>query len=132
MTPGAKGGLSRLRDLNIPLGLASNAQPYTLAELEGVMDQGCTLAIFRPALRFFSFEHGFSKPDPHVFRLLGARLHALGIAPAETLMVGDRFDRDIVPARAQGFQTWQLGSQAAGPGGDWPALNARLPKPDLV
>jgi len=132
MMPGAKGGLSRLRDLNIPLGLASNAQPYTLAELESVMDQGYTLGIFRPGLRFFSYEHGFSKPDPHVFRLLGARLRALGIAPEETLMVGDRFDRDIMPARAQGFQTWQLGLPADGAGGDWSALNARLPKPGLV
>ena len=132
MMPGAKEGLNRLRDLNIPLGLASNAQPYTLAELEGVMDQGCTLAIFRPALKFFSFEHGFSKPDPHVFRLLATRLRTLAIAPGETLMVGDRVDRDIEPARAQGFQTWHLGSPADVPGGDWRALNARLPKPGLV
>ena len=58
--------------------------------------------MFDPELRFWSFENGFSKPDPHVFRILTARLEARGISPSETLMVGDRFDNDIEPARAHG------------------------------
>ena len=71
--------------------------------------------------------HGFSKPDPHVFRLLSARLQARGIAAGDTLMVGDRLDNDIAPARAQGWRTWQLGAASGGEtGGDWAALGAFL------
>jgi FMN phosphatase YigB (HAD superfamily) len=108
--------------------LASNAQAYTLRELDAALDgSGLSRAIFEPDLCFFSFAHGFSKPDPHVFRLLTARLRARGIPPHETLMVGDRLDNDIAPARTQGWQTWQLKSPpepGAGPGGDWAALAA--------
>lgn len=117
---GAAETLRFLHEAGIPLGIASNAQPYTLRELDAA---GLSHAIFTPTLCFWSFEHGFSKPDPHVFRLLTARLHALAISGAETLMVGDRLDNDIAPARAQGWQTWHLHADAAaGTGGDWARL----------
>lgn len=38
-----------------------------------------------------SYEHGVQKPDPAIFRLA---LDALGTAPEETLMVGDRASHD--------------------------------------
>lgn len=38
-----------------------------------------------------SFEHGIQKPDPGMFQLA---LDALGVEPAEALMVGDRASRD--------------------------------------
>jgi FMN phosphatase YigB (HAD superfamily) len=38
-------------------------------------------------------------------------------------MVGDRLDNDIEPAKAHGWQTWQLG--AAGDG-DWAGLRQML------
>jgi FMN phosphatase YigB (HAD superfamily) len=120
--------LRALHSRGLRLGLASNAQAYTLRELDAALDgSGLSRAIFEPDLCFFSFAHGFSKPDPHVFRLLTARLRARGIPPHETLMVGDRLDNDIAPARTQGWQTWQLKSPpepGAGPGGDWAALAA--------
>jgi HAD superfamily hydrolase (TIGR01549 family) len=101
--------LRRLNEDGVPLGIASNAQAYTLRELDAALrSAGLNLSMFDPGLRFWSFEHGFSKPDPHVFRILAARLEARGISPAETLMVGDRLDNDIEPARAFGWQTWQL------------------------
>jgi FMN phosphatase YigB (HAD superfamily) len=40
--------------------------------------------------------------------MLTARLEARGIAPGETVMVGDRLDNDVEPARAFGWQTWLL------------------------
>jgi FMN phosphatase YigB (HAD superfamily) len=108
----------------LQLGVASNCQPYTVREFEGALAAtGLPFNLFRAALTFRSYEHGFSKPDPHVFRLLTARLAALGIAPGETLMVGDRVDNDILPARAQGFLTWHLVEQAAqASGGSWADL----------
>lgn len=127
----ADGAAECLRLLNgreIVLGIASNSQAYTLRELTAALQgTGLNLSMFDPDLRFWSFENGFSKPDPHVFRILTARLEARGINPAETLMVGDRLDNDIAPARAQGWQTWQLVStKRAGSAGNWRDLTAWL------
>lgn len=127
LMPGALEVLLRLRDLNIPLGLVSNSQPYTLPELQHHLSHGLSLEIFRPALRFLSFEHGFSKPDPHVFRLLAARLRMLDITPAECLLVGDRPDNDIEPARAHGFQTWQVSYERLKDGGTLFELSTKIP-----
>ena len=49
--------------------------------------------------------HGFYKPDVRLF------LHAceaLGVAPEECIMVGDRIDCDIVPAKQLGMRTVRL------------------------
>lgn len=108
MTPGTVELLRWLRDREILLGIASNAQVYTLHELEAALaPQALGLELFARDLCFWSFEHGFSKPDPHVFQILTARLAARGVAAEEALMVGDRLDNDIEPARASGWQAWQ-------------------------
>jgi FMN phosphatase YigB (HAD superfamily) len=109
LMPGATEVLRPLSALGVPLGLASNAQPYTLRELDAAFaDAGIARSPFRPDLVFWSYLHGYAKPDPHIFRALGARLLVEGIAAEEILMVGDREDNDIEPARAQGWRTWQL------------------------
>lgn len=106
------------------LGIASNAQAYTLQELAAALaGHALGLDLFAPDLRVWSFEQGFSKPDPHVFQILTARLAARGIGPGETLMIGDRLDNDVAPAREFGWQTWLLQPGASGAGaGDWPEL----------
>lgn len=124
LAAGATDVIAWLLDRGVWMGIASNAQPYTLRELEGSLDEGgLSLEAFTRELCFWSFAHGFSKPDPHVFRLLSARLRARGVRPEETLMVGDRSDNDIEPARAQGWRTWKLSSVPQGEsGGDWDRL----------
>lgn len=132
LQPGAAECLRRLRERGVRLGLASNSQAYTQRELEThFRAAGLDPGWFEPALCYRSFEHGFSKPDPHVFQLLSARLAARGIAPEQTLMVGDRLDNDIEPARAFGWQTWWfLPAPGAAPpvenAGDFDALRAEL------
>lgn len=127
LMPGAGDVLRLLRDRGVLLGIASNAQPYTLRELgEALAPVGMTLEDFAPDLRFWSFTHGFSKPDPHAFRLLGARLRLRRIRLADAVMVGDRLDNDIGPAAAQGWQTWHLQAAPTGLGGNWAALQAWL------
>lgn len=134
LMPGAGDVLRALAARGTILGLVSNSQPYTLRELDAALAAAdLTRALFAPGLCFFSFDHGFSKPDPHVVRLLTARLRRIGIRPADALMVGDREDNDIVPARAAGFRTWQLTGDKPGPRdgarderGDWRALAAAL------
>jgi FMN phosphatase YigB (HAD superfamily) len=127
LMPAAVEVLRALPGRGVLPGIASNAQPYTLRELGGALaGAGLSLDLFAADVSFWSFAHGFSKPDPHVFRLLTARLRARGVTPDATLMVGDRMDNDIMPARAQGWKTWQLTSATSGEssesGGDWPRL----------
>jgi len=128
LMPGVEHVLRLLRERGVPVGIASNAQPYTLCELaRELAPTGIELAHFASDLCFWSFAHGFSKPDPHVFRLLTARLRARGLEPGEALMVGDRLDNDIAPARAQGWRTWRLMAVPAGEeGGDGTALGEFL------
>ena len=45
---------------------------------------------------------GVRKPDPAIFRLGVA---ALGLTPAETVMIGDSPDKDILPAKSIGCHT---------------------------
>src|SRR5205814_1246308 len=64
--PGAAEALRAFSGDGMHLGLASNAQPYTLRELEQTLaEAGLSRNLFDPALSIFSFEVGFSKPDPH-------------------------------------------------------------------
>lgn len=106
-----------------PLGIASNAQHYTLHELESALGSvGLSSSIFDPDLVVWSFRSGFSKPDPHVFQILAARLASRGIEPAEILMIGDRCDNDIEPARAFGWRTALIGPD----GTSWPELTEQL------
>ena len=45
---------------------------------------------------------GIEKPDPAIFHLA---LEQAGCAPTEAVMIGDRLDNDIRPAKALGFRT---------------------------
>jgi|ERR1051325_4355371 FMN phosphatase YigB (HAD superfamily) len=126
---GAAEALRWLAGNHCALGIASNAQAYSLRELaEGLGSAGLDLSAFERELCFWSYQHGFSKPDPHVFQILLTRLEARGIGPAETLMVGDRLDNDVEPAQAQGFQRWWLSENPSSTGlaGDWKKLSEWL------
>jgi len=129
LMPGAAEALRGFQCGGFIFGIASNSQPYTLRELDAALGgHGLERGMFCGDLTFLSFEAGFSKPDPHVFRWLRARLAARGIRAEEAMMIGDRLDNDIEPSRAQGFQTWHL-TPASGDGeatGTWGQLAARL------
>ena len=122
--------LVSLRQAQIPMGLASNAQEYTLKELNILLQKhGLDLSLFDPHLVFLSYEHGFSKPDPYAFRILNSRLEARGLQAQEVLMVGDRFDNDIGPASALGWNTWQLtdeSTEATANSGPWNKFRSML------
>jgi FMN phosphatase YigB (HAD superfamily) len=126
---GAGESLGKLAKRNLLLGIASNAQPYTLRELDAALGSAkLSRCLFKPELCFWSFAFGFSKPNPHVFRFLAARLKALGVSPPETLIVADRLDNDVEPAGSQGFRTWHF-QPAEGDGetgGNWRQFNDYL------
>jgi FMN phosphatase YigB (HAD superfamily) len=119
--PGAVAALETLHANGVRLGLASNAQDYTRRELARA---GFALTLFHPRFCFLSGEHGFAKPSPRVFALLTERLAEFGIAPRETLMVGDSIDNDITPAAAAGWQTWHIDPD--NPGRSWERLAAEM------
>ena len=54
---------------------------------------------------------GVRKPDPAIFRLGVA---ALGLEPAETVMIGDNYEKDIVPAQSIGCHTIWLSDKGDG------------------
>ncbi|MFV0415966.1 MAG: HAD family hydrolase [Chthoniobacterales bacterium] len=102
------------------LGLLSNAQHYTLLELENCLKPvGLSLEIFDPEFTFLSFRFGFSKPGRYPFRMMTARATEQRIPLSNILMVGDKLDNDIEPARASGWKTFHLRPDAAStPGGN--------------
>lgn len=49
-----------------------------------------------------SVEEGVAKPDPEIFR---RALRRAGCAPERAVMIGDRLDNDIAPAKSLGMRT---------------------------
>ncbi len=114
---GSIAALQALHSRRVLPGLASNAQHYTRGEME---QAGLALKWFEPELCFLSGEQGFAKPSPRVFAQLTERLAARGIAPHETLMIGDSMEKDILPAAAAGWRTWHIGPRT------WEELNVEI------
>jgi FMN phosphatase YigB (HAD superfamily) len=81
---------------NYSLGLVSNFY----GNLENVCRELDILRYF--ATLVDSTLVGFSKPEPQIFSMA---LEILGVKPEECLMVGDSYDRDIVPAKSIGCVT---------------------------
>ena len=52
-----------------------------------------------------SFELGLEKPDPAIFQLALERARC---SPSQAVMIGDRLDNDIRPARLLGWKTIRI------------------------
>jgi HAD superfamily hydrolase (TIGR01509 family) len=96
LRPGIPDLLRDLRDRGLLLGLAANQPARCLADLDRLGLGG----LF--GHREVSGHHGYHKPD---VRLFLRACQDLGVLPEECIMVGDRIDNDIVPARLLGMQT---------------------------
>jgi HAD superfamily hydrolase (TIGR01549 family) len=81
----AVGVLGALRERGLRLGAVSNVG----FDLRPVLDGLGLLALLETVV--LSYEVGAVKPDPRIFH---AACAALGVAPAETLMVGDHAEAD--------------------------------------
>jgi putative hydrolase of the HAD superfamily len=86
--------LEQLRNDGLLLGLAANQPSRSLEN----MDRAGILQYFQ--YQEVSGSTGLYKPDP---RLLLHSCEGLGVEPQEAIMVGDRIDNDIVPARMLGM-----------------------------
>lgn len=103
---GIAGLVERLHGVGLVLGLAANQPATAVADLDRV-----GIGKFF-AHREVSGVHGLRKPD---VRLFLRACDDLGFDPSECLMVGDRVDNDIAPARLLGMRTvlFRTGRHAA-------------------
>lgn len=101
--PAASDIILHLSRLGLHLGLLSNAQSNTLPTLTEKL--GLLPTAFDPQLTILSYRHLIAKPSPALFSLLASRLASRGIAPHETLFVGNDPLQDILPAARTGFRT---------------------------
>ncbi len=88
--------LAWLHSRGLKLGLAANQPHTTLSVLD---DLGIGQYFDH---REVSGSHGFRKPD---VRLFLRACEDLGVEPRECVMVGDRIDNDVAPARVLGMRT---------------------------
>lgn len=108
--PGARSTLATLRDRGVPLGLVSNAQFFTRALFPAFWDAPCEALGVDPDLVFLSYEHGWAKPSPYLFRQAADLLRCRGIAPRNVLYIGNDLLNDVRPAAQVGFATaWFAG-----------------------
>jgi HAD superfamily hydrolase (TIGR01549 family) len=96
LRPGMAALLERLHGKGLKLGLAAN-QPRSIIER---LDRSGVGRFFHH--REVSETHGYLKPDVRLFLRACADLE---VQPGECIMVGDRVDNDIVPARLLGMRT---------------------------
>lgn len=96
LRPGIAALLAELHERSLLLGLAANQPQAILARLD---DLGVGRYFHH---REVSGTHGFHKPDTRLFL---RACEDLGVGPAECVMVGDRIDNDIVPARMLGMRS---------------------------
>jgi HAD superfamily hydrolase (TIGR01549 family) len=127
LMPGAKEIVASL-NCKYRLALAGN-QPVQIKEF--LQSQGI-LQYFEYG--FVSEELRVYKPDPLFFQII---LDRLGVSPEEAVMVGDRLDNDIFPAKMLGLKTvrllvWPFSLQEARIPAEMPDLTIRkfseLPK----
>ncbi len=93
---GIAGVIAWLSARGLRLGLAANQPHATLA----VLDAHGVGRYFHH--REVSGTHGYRKPDVRLFLRC---CDDLGVAPEQCVMVGDRIDNDIAPARSLGMRT---------------------------
>lgn len=96
--------LADLRSQGFQLGVVSNAR--------GNVNLLCDDLGYSPYLSLVVDSHrvGIEKPDPAIYRLAADRL---GLPPSAIMMVGDSFERDVIPAKGIGMTTaWLRGANA--------------------
>ena len=86
------------------------AARYRLGILGQYRDELKTVLSRIGCLKYFSFQstqdgHLLTKPDPRYFELILKEGEAV---PVESLMVGDRIDKDVIPAKMVGKMTVRL------------------------
>ena len=103
--PGLEETLNKLSDDGFNLGIVSNAQFYTPVMMEGFTGQTIEELGFQSDLCVWSYQERLGKPSVELFQKLNAGLKSHGIAPEQTLYVGNDMLNDIWTAIQAGLKT---------------------------
>ena len=103
--------LAALRQAGRIQGIISNAQFYTPLRLRRALRRALKNSdleledFFTEPLVLFSYELGFSKPNPRAFERVVKELRRRNIAPENILFIGNDMLNDIAAASAHGLRT---------------------------
>ena len=104
LLPGAERVLELCREHRLPLALVTNGP----ADMQRAAVRAVGLEFFfKQIVISGDAEVGVRKPDPRIF---GLACEGLGAKPAETVMVGDNLEADVLGALNAGMQAVYLGS----------------------
>jgi len=109
LLPGAAAAIAELRRRRVAVAIVSNydARLHAVVRELGLAPRLAAVVV--------SSEAGWAKPHPRIY---GAALAALGVAPAEALMVGDREREDLEGARSAGLRSLLYDPRGLRPGPD--------------
>lgn len=97
--------LSACKDLDVLMGIISNAQFYTPYLFKWFLDSSLEDRGFHPELIFYSYKFGYAKPSTFMINAAVEKLEKMGISPHSVLYVGNDMLNDIYPAKMAGFKT---------------------------
>ena len=103
--PGFEDLLLASKTRNMPMGIISNAQFYTIDVLERFLGATLERRGFDQRLLFFSWQEEHAKPSTVMFNRAKAALSGMGIPAASVLVVGNDMRNDVLPAASVGFKT---------------------------
>lgn len=97
--------LSACKNRNIPTGIISNAQFYTVLLLEWFLGGTLETQGLDGRLLFFSWREGHAKPSTIMFEQAKKILASMGVPAKSVLYVGNDMLNDVLPAASVGFRT---------------------------
>ena len=103
--PYLKQMLHECRELNLLIGIISNAQFFTPCLFDWFLESNLEDLGFEPDITLFSFQFGRAKPSGYLFQLAANRLKQRGLSAREVLYLGNDMLNDIYPAQKAGFKT---------------------------
>ena len=103
--PNLEKTLSACKDLDVRMGIISNAQFYTPYLFNWFLDSSPEDRGFHPDLIFYSYKFGYAKPSIFMFNAAVEKLEKMGISAHSVLYIGNDMLNDIYPAKKAGFRT---------------------------
>ncbi|MCJ7539000.1 MAG: HAD family hydrolase [Desulfobacterales bacterium] len=103
--PNLEKTISACKDLDVLMGIISNAQFYTPYLFKWFLDSSLENLGFHPDLIFYSYKFGYAKPSIFMFNAAVEKLEKMGISTHSVLYIGNDMLNDIYPAKKAGFRT---------------------------
>ncbi len=103
--PHLKEMLSRCKDLNVLMGIISNAQFYTPYLFGWFLDSSTEDLGFHPDLILYSYKFGYAKPSTFMFQVAADKLKNRDIPAHSALYIGNDMLDDIYSSKKAGFKT---------------------------